>query len=111
MGMDFYGFMPKTFLGGSVNNFEWGKVFGVVDMEDCQSEGVFRVDPKKLGKSKKMKQLHLGRVIEFDRDCSKCARHIKLQIGSDIVFLDGKPFLLDVPVQLFKGVILSPLSF
>lgn len=92
-----------------MNIFEWGKVFGVTDMESCQSEMVFRVVPKKLGKPKVKGKLHLGRIIEFDRDCSKCARHVKLQIGSDIVFLDGKPFLLDVPVQLLKGVILDPL--
>lgn len=93
-----------------MNIFEWGKIFGVVDMEDCQAEPVFRVDPKKLGKPKVKGKLHLGRIIEFDRDCSKCARHIKLQIGSDIVFLDGKPFLMDIPIKIIEGRILVECS-
>jgi hypothetical protein len=94
-----------------MSGFEWGKVFGVLDLEDGISENVFRIDPKKLVKTKVKGKLHLGRIIEFDRDCSKCAKHVKLQIGSDVVFLDGKPNLLDTPVKISNGVIVVPMIF
>lgn len=94
-----------------MGEFGWGKVFGILEMEDCQNDHVFRMDPIKLGKPRIKGKMNLGRVIEFDRDCSKCARHVKLQVGSDVVFLDGKPFLLEMPIGLDKGHVTVPIGF
>lgn len=92
-----------------MSGFEWGKVYGVSDLEDVANDIILRIDPKKLGKPKVKGKLHPGRIIEFDRDCSKYAKHVKLQIGSDIVFLDGEPYLLPNKVILYRGNVYVPM--
>jgi hypothetical protein len=97
--------------GGNMGDFEWGKVYGLIDREDDGSEFVWR--PERVGntKGKRKRSPHYpGKVITIRRDCSRCAKEVKLQIGSDLVFCDGVPRLLPVPVQLVGGEVVVPVN-
>lgn len=95
-----------------MNGFGHGKVYGVEDLEDAGCQMVFKTQAKCMRKSPKIPKgcNYPGKIITINRDCSKCAREIKLQVGSDLVFLDGRPYLLPVPVQLVEGEVVVPNS-
>ena len=92
-----------------MDNFEHGKVYGIEDLEDSDFGVVFKLHAKRIRKSPKMAKgcNFPGKIITINRDCSKCAKEIKLQVGSDLVFLDGKPFLLPAPVGLVEGEVVA----
>ena len=103
--------VDKVFKGGVMNGFGHGRVYGVEDLEDAGCQMVYKPQTKIMRKSPKIPKgcNYPGKIITINRDCSKCAREIKLQVGSDLVFLDGKPYLLPVEICIQNGVIVAPI--
>lgn len=94
-----------------MDEFDFGRFLGMQSL-DVEGEIVFKTKKRRKALSRKVAENrnYPGRKIVIRRSCDKCWKEAKLQIGSDLAWIDGQPVVLPMPVLLVEGVVMMTIQ-
>lgn len=90
-----------------MDEFDFGRFLGMQTF-DVEGEIVSKAKKRRKELSRKIAENrnYPGKKIVIRRSCENCWKVAKLQIGSDLAWIDGQPVVLPMPVLLVEGEVM-----